>query len=97
MSVSKRTLKTRRGTRIIYGSRTQIKAVATTPSNWPQYSEAFGCLPSQVEEFTKDCAENGIPTEYTRDGRAIFRDRDHRRQFYQWQGKHDKNGMYRDA
>lgn len=64
--------------------------------NWPMLSEAAGVHPDQVKEATEAARAFGVPTEFTRDGRAVFTDRNHRKRYLRTQGLHDKNGGYGD-
>lgn len=69
---------------------------AVTPSCWPMKSEAAGVHPTQVADAYEEAKRNGVPTDFTKDGRAIFRDRDHRRRYLKSIGLHDRNGGYSD-
>lgn len=66
------------------------------PGTYPMISEALGVHPSQIPAFAKDAADKGIPTEFTRDGGVIFRDRTHRREYCRAYGFFDKNAGYSD-
>lgn len=61
---------------------------------WPIYSEAAGVHPSQVQEAQENWKKKGVPTEFTPDGRAVFRNKSHRRDFLRAAGLHDKAGYY---
>jgi len=67
-----------------------------TPGNWPLYSDAAGCHPDQVDHMQKEAARRGVPTDYTPDGRVIFRSRDHRRRFCEAFRFYDRNAGYGD-
>jgi len=67
-----------------------------TPGNWPQYSDAAGVAPHQVEEATRKSQEMGIPTNFTEDGRAIFEGAGHRKRYCESVGLFDRNAGYGD-
>lgn len=66
------------------------------PKGWPMNCEASGCHPSQVGEFTKMMSDEGVPTDFTPDGRAIYTSRSHRRKALKVRGMHDKDAGYSD-
>jgi len=74
----------------VFGSRT------TPAGTWPLHSDAFGCHPKQIPELRNWTKEQGCPTEYTPDGRAILRDRAHRKALGRAMGYYDKQGGYGD-
>lgn len=74
----------------------ELTTVATAGTGWPLYSEAAGVQPSQVKEATEHAKKVGCPTEFTKDGRAIFTDRNHRKSYLKAHGLHDRNGGYGD-
>ena len=59
---------------------------------WPVYSEAAGVHPDQVQTAQREWAKAGVPTEFTSDGRAVFRNKDHRGKFLKKAGLVDKKG-----
>lgn len=65
-------------------------------SCWPLTSDAAGVHPTQVREATEHAARMGIPTEFTRDGAAVFRDRTHRKKFLKAHGLRDLDAGYGD-
>ncbi len=67
-----------------------------TPGNWPMLCEASGVHPDQVREATEHARRLGVPTDFTPDGRAILRDRAHRRDYNRAHGFYDRNGGYGD-
>ena len=69
---------------------------AVSCSNWPLRSDAAGVHPSQVPEVMAACRARGVPTEFTRDGRAILTGPAHRRTFCELRGLYDRNGGYGD-
>lgn len=67
-------------------------------SGWPMKSDGAGVHPGDAAKAEKASAKIGVPTEYDRKtGQAIFRDRNHRRNFLKANGMHDKNGGYGDG
>ena len=72
-------------------------AGGTRPSCWPLASEALGVDPSQIAEALAFDKRNGVGgTDYTPDGRPIFRDRDHRKRYMAAHGYYDRNAGYGD-
>lgn len=63
---------------------------------WPMYSDAAGINPEQRQQATEGARKAGVPTEFTRDGRAIFTSQKHRRDYCRLLGFHDRNGSYGD-
>ena len=63
----------------------------------PIISDGAGCHPSQVEEMQAFAAKQGVHTNYTKDGRAVFTSRQHRAQHLKVFGLHDRNGGYGDG
>lgn len=63
---------------------------------WPILSDAVGVHPSQVKEAEAHAAKHGIPTEFTPDGRAVLRDKHHRKRYCELIGFFDRNGGYGD-
>ena len=67
-------------------------------NGWPMKSDAAGVHPADAPKAEAASAKSGVPTEYDRKtGQAIFRDRNHRRNFLRANGMHDKNGGYGDG
>lgn len=60
---------------------------------WPLYSEAAGVHPEQVAGARQEWQKRGVPTDFTADGRAIFRDAGHRRKFLKAAGLVDRRGF----
>ena len=65
-------------------------------NTWPLASDAMGVHPDQIEEFTKDARERGVPIEFDRLARPIFTGPRHRRDYCRAYGVHDLNGGYSD-
>lgn len=63
----------------------------------PLASEALGVHPKQINEAKKDAAEKGVQTDFTPDGRPLFRDRDHRNRYLSAYGYFDRDGGYGDV
>lgn len=61
-----------------------------------QKSVALAVHPSQVKEATEDATAKGVPTDFTEDGRPVFRDRDHRRRYHKAYGFYDRDAGYGD-
>ena len=71
-------------------------AVGMARSRWPYASVAAGCHPKQVAEAQAHAAKVGVPTEYTSDGKAVFRSRQHRKAFLRAHNMRDNDGSYGD-
>ena len=67
-----------------------------TAGCWPQYSDSMGINPNQTEEAMTADREMGVPSEYDKRGRIIFRDRAHRKKFCEAHQFYDKDGGYAD-
>lgn len=61
-----------------------------------QESYAAGTNPDYLREQMLVDSLLGVPTEYTADGDAIFRDRHHRREYLRLNGMYDRDGGYSD-
>ena len=68
----------------------------TAPAGWPIMSETSGVHPSQVKEAEAFTRAQGVPTHYTKDGRAILTDRSHRKKFCRAMGVRDNDAGYGD-
>ncbi len=51
------------------------------PNGYPYESNQWGCLPVQVPEFVEHAKKMGCPTEYTKQGKAVFTDFGHYKKF----------------
>lgn len=69
---------------------------AHTTTCWPMASEGLAVHPDQIPEAMARDKRHGVPTRYTRDGRPIFTDRGHRRDYLKLEASHDRNGGYGD-
>lgn len=65
-------------------------------ANWPMKSDALGVAEDQIEEATAEARRCGVPTEFTKDGRAILTSAKHRKQYAELYGMYDRNGGYGD-
>ena len=69
----------------------------TAPNgNWPMTGEiALSIHPSQLEEYTKSCIANGVPTEFKRTSSGlmgpVLRDKAHYRQYCEAHGFWSRN------
>lgn len=76
--------------------RAEHSGFQNTAGNWPMKSDAAGVASHQVKEAYEHSVKNGVPTQFTSDGRAIFTSRAHRKKYCQLIGLHDRNGGYSD-
>ena len=74
----------------------QVGCAFHTPGAWPLVSNALGVHRSQVGEAFEHARKNGVPTEFTADGKVILRDRNHRKAYMRMQGYFDRDGTYGD-
>jgi len=68
----------------------------STSKGWPLISEAAGVHPLDVADARAQAKRDGVPTEFTPDGRVVFRNRRHRKQYLKTVGLVDKQGGYGD-
>ncbi len=59
---------------------------------WPIYSDGLGVHPSQVKQVEAESKAAGIPTHFTKDGRAVLESRSHRRRYLRYRGFIDRDG-----
>ena len=64
--------------------------------NWPMFSDAAGVHPEQIKDAREKSVRDGVPTDFTPDGRAIFTSANHRKKYCRSIGLHDRNGGYSD-
>lgn len=57
---------------------------------WPLVSDSIGVDPSQVHEAMARDAKMGVPTQYTREGDAIWRSEGHRSAYIKAMGYQDR-------
>lgn len=74
----------------------EVPLEAHKPDAWPIVSKALGVHPRQIPEAIEHARRNGVPTEFTSEGRPILRDRAHRKAYLRMQGYHDRDGTYGD-
>ncbi len=67
-----------------------------TAGNYPMESDAAGVAASQVDEASAHADSIGVPTEFTKEGSAVFRSKKHRKDYCEAIGLYDKNGGYSD-
>lgn len=65
-------------------------------ATWPMISDALGVAPDQVTAARQQAQALGIPTEFTREGRAILTGPGHRKRLCRALGFYDKNAGYGD-
>ena len=66
-------------------------------STWPMNSSAAGCHPDQIGEAHAESVRQGVPTQFTSEGDAIFESRSHRKKYCEANGLFDRSGGYGDA
>lgn len=66
-------------------------------AKYPIESVGLGVHPSQIKAAEEAAAKKGVKLEFTKDGKAILRDRGHRRDVLRATGYHDHNGGYGDG
>lgn len=76
------------------GAAANVVGGCQRPEGWPLCSEALGVLPKDVEKQMQIDRRNGVPTNYTRGGRAVLTDPRHRMRLIRSRKFHDKNGGY---
>ena len=64
---------------------------------WPLYCESAGVMPDQIADAQRADAVSGVRTEFTPDGRRIFNDRAHMRDWMKANGWHNRDGGYGDG
>ena len=77
-------------------SRARVGALAGGTAGWPMNSTSLGCHPNQIEQFTKESREAGIPTDFTPKGDAILSDPSHRARYMKFRGGVDTTGAGED-
>lgn len=65
----------------------------TMTNGWPLKSEALAVHPKQRAEAEADARKKGVPTEFDRAGRPVFRDRGHRKKYLKAYCVVDKNSF----
>lgn len=72
------------------------EGVAHHPGNWPLLSDAAGVNPCQIAEAREHSVRVGVPTDFTKDGRAILKSAEHRKRYCEAHGLYDRNGGFSD-
>jgi hypothetical protein len=67
------------------------------PGCWPIQSMALGVHPDQIPEARALAASRGVSLDFTPDGKAILKDRGHRRAVLKAHKYHDNDGGYGDG
>jgi len=83
--------------RVVPSKPIAVPGKAHLPDAWPMISEAMGVQPDQIAEAAEHARAGGVPTDFTPDGRAIIRDRGHRRELMKLYRYHDNHGGYSDG
>jgi hypothetical protein len=63
-------------------------------AKWPLKCDASGVHPKQIKSTMAKAKQLGVPTEFTRDGRTIFRDPSHRRRYLKAMKFYDRAAYY---
>ena len=74
----------------------EIGGLREPPGNWPLCSDALGVEPSQTRAAYEDSVAMGVPTEFNREGQAIFRSPRHRKAYAEKLGFVDRNAGCND-
>lgn len=64
-------------------------------STYPHTSVAAGVHPRQAAEAREHAKKNGVPTDFTADGKAVFTSREHRRNYLRLMNMRDNNAYGR--
>ncbi len=65
-------------------------------STWPMTSNALAIHPTQRREYSDFANKHGVPTEFDKKGRPVFRTRQHRKRYAELVGATDFDGGYSD-
>ncbi len=65
-----------------------------TSAAWPLLSDSMGCDPTQIDHFQNDSIKRGVPTEFDKEGRAIFLSNAHKRDYAKAYGYPNRDGGY---
>ena len=84
------------GRRVFDRDYTAERAATRPPGNWPMESDAVGVDASQVDEARAESVRLGVPTDFSRDGCAIFTSPSHRKKYAEAIGYFDRNAGYSD-
>ncbi len=61
---------------------------------YPKLSDALGVLGSQASEASRHLHEQGVPTEFTSDGRCVVESNSHQNRIMEALGMHDRDACY---
>jgi hypothetical protein len=64
---------------------------------WPMRSIALAVHPNQVKEAIASAQKRGVPTDFTRDGRPVFTDRDHYNRYMRAYHFYNRDAGFGDA
>lgn len=64
---------------------------------WPLKSDAAGVHPAQAKDAYEKSVRDGVPTDFTKDGQAVFTSARHRARYCRSIGLIDRNAGYSDA
>jgi len=84
------------GTKAIRDMGAEHGGFQDTPGTWPQRSDAMGVAVEQIPQARAKSIRDGVPTDFTPDGRAILTSRAHRKRYGESIGMYDRNGGYGD-
>lgn len=67
--------------------------MVSSPSikTWPMYSEGAGVHPDDAQKAADESRKLGVPTDFTKDGRAIFTGLRHQRAYTKAVGLHNND------
>lgn len=65
--------------------------VGSLHSGWPIHSEAMGVHPKQIAAAREHAKTRGVPTDFDKSGRPLFRDRSHQRAYLKTQHAHNND------
>ena len=65
--------------------------VGSLHSGWPIKSDAMGVHPKQIKEAAEHARKRGVPTDFDKSGRPLFRDRSHQRAYLKTQRCHNND------
>jgi hypothetical protein len=70
------------------------QAILESGKCWPMLSESMGVHPKQVKAAQEMSVKIGVPTEFTRDGKAIMRNNAHKIAYAKAMGYPNWDSMY---
>jgi hypothetical protein len=66
-------------------------ATSSSIKTWPMKSDGAGVHPDDAEKAHQESIRNGVPTEFTKDGRAVFTSLRHQRAYLKSVGLHNND------